>query len=705
MNLPSLKSLSVLCAFAVILLAFTVRIHLLGAQSLWHDEGNSYVQATRSFSDIATNAALDIHPPGYYWLLAIWRALTGDSEFALRSFSALVSTLTVAFTFALGKKLYGTFAGIAAALFVALNTFSIYYAQEARMYALLGLWAAAGMWAFVNFFSTRQDTTVQQQTFSLSSLSLLAGRGLGRGVNGWGIALALINAAGLWTNYAYPFVMLAQGVMALAWFIVEYRSSPNSPSPLLWRGGWGVRFFSYIALNLLTILLFLPWLPTAFDRLLTWPNTGEIISSEQALTTIFGWLSFGVTYQASGATFGIVAFLLLFGLLLANIPITPASSIHNSESVSTPPLRWRGGGRGEGLTSWWAMLLPVVWVIIPVGIFMARGLFREANLKLLLPAQIGLALWLARGVWVLWEGKITRVKAKRALPLQTRMSILRLAGVLSLLWLALALVAGLNPLYTSAAFQRDDYRAIVAQISADARAGDAIILDAPNQQEVFDYYYKGDAPVYPLPEGLGGNNDATLAAVTAIIERHERVFAVFWGEAERDPQRIVEATLSAQSFKAGDDWYGDVRLVRYIMPADEYPITGEADIQFGDHITLQRYALNAGSFQAGDVVQVQLQWTTDAPLDTRYVVTVQLLDPDGTLATQHDGEPGGGLAPTTTWTAGDTISDNHALVLPDNLTQVNYTLIIGLYDQNNPSVRLPVGAADSATLRTITINR
>ena len=221
---------------------------------------------------------------------------------------------------------------------------------------------------------------------------------------------------------------------------------------------------------------------------------------------------------------------------------------------------------------------------------------------------------------------------------------------------------------------------------------------------MFDYYYQGDATVYPLPAGLGGDDDATYAAVTQIIAEHDRVFAVLWGEAERDPQRIVESTLSAQTFKAGDEWYGDVRLVRYVMPADEYPIAVDEPVQFGEHITLESFALNADTFEAGDVLQVQLNWTTDAHLQARYVVTVQLLNPDGSLATQHDGEPGGGLALTTTWEAGEVVVDNHALVLPNDLTQTHYTLIIGLYDSNNPSVRVPVGDADSAQLYSITIH-
>ena len=36
----------------ILLVAAAVRFHLLGAQSFWHDEGNSYIQATRSFSQL-----------------------------------------------------------------------------------------------------------------------------------------------------------------------------------------------------------------------------------------------------------------------------------------------------------------------------------------------------------------------------------------------------------------------------------------------------------------------------------------------------------------------------------------------------------------------------------------------------------------------------------------------------------------------------
>ncbi|MBC7810841.1 MAG: glycosyltransferase family 39 protein [Burkholderiales bacterium] len=647
------------------MVAAGLRFHLLGAQSLWNDEGSSYVQATRSLSDIAIHAARDIHPPGYYWLLSIWRTLTGDSEFALRSLSVFVSVLSVALTFALGKRLYNSAAGLLAAAFVTVNTFSIFYAQEARMYALLTLWGAAAMWAFLLF--TQRPTPRRT------------------------LALAILNAAGLWTQYAYPFVMLTQGVLFVVWLIGEKThrrgaEGQGNRGKTYHKGtkGQGYKentlFFEwkslifYIAANVLTIALFAAWLPNALHQITSWPNTGEGAPYEQALSVIAGWLTFGLTYAVGGQTSWIAVawFVLLFGLLI-------------------PRNDRRAGTR-------WALLVPVVWAVVSVGLFIAMGLFREGNLKLLLPAQIAVALWLARGIWVLatWDvGDARRSAAVRYAP--------RLAAIAGAFGLLVNMGADLNALYHDADFQRDDYRAIVSAITADATSNSAIVLDAPNQEEVFRYYYSADYPVYTLPPGLGGDDDETRAAVRQIIADYERVFVVFWGEAERDPNRVVETTLDAEAYEAGNTWYGDVRLARYVSPA-ELTETVEAGARFGDSIVLERYALSATTLAAGDVLQLRLDWHTDEALDTRYKVFVQLLAPDGLLAAQRDSEPGGGLALTTTWPAVDLILDRHALTIPHDLpASPHYSLIVGLYNLDDPQARLSVGDSDYLELAEIEI--
>ncbi|HLV36472.1 MAG TPA: glycosyltransferase family 39 protein [Spirillospora sp.] len=653
---------------SLLLLAFVVRFQLLDAQSLWNDEGNSYVQATRALTEIPVHAARDIHPPGYYWLLHLWRIFTGDTEFALRSLSAFGSVLAVAFSFALGRRLYGAAAGLSAALFVTLNTFQIHYAQEARMYALLALWGVAGMWALVRFLTSPPPEKTR-----------------------WALALALINTAGLWTQYAYPFVMLAQGMVFVVWWVERVAAAARTQAspppgqtqesvgsqaaevPLRDAAGFGTSALSLYALaNLLTLVLYLPWLPTAWNSLTTWPSTGQPAPLSEMLGVIVGWFTLGMTASVTDASWVAVGmFLLLFGLRVAH------------------PVR-----------SLWRLILPVAWAALPVGLFLALGLFREGNLKLLLPAQIGFALWLGRGVWALWETPHRRGGVQQH---GSRVRwLFRAAALIAVLGLGVNLWRGLEPLYHHPAFQRDDYRRIVSDITADLRPGDAIILDAPNQEEVFDYYYAGDAPVYPLPPGLGGNDAETQAAVEQIIANHERMFVVFWGEAERDPNRVVETTLSTQAFEADSQWYGDVRLVRYASPV-EPAIAHTGSAQFGQAITLEGYTLSSPTVRPGDVLQVRLDWRTDTKLDTRYKVFVQLLDEEGRLAAQRDSEPGSGLALTTTWQPGAVIKDHHALIIPDNLSPANYTLIIGLYDADDPQQRLQVGDADHLILSRIVV--
>lgn len=641
-------------SLCIVFLAALVRFHDLGAQSLWNDEGNSYVQATRSFADIAANAARDIHPPGYYWLLALWSALTGNSEFSLRSLSAFASILTVAFTYAIGKRIFSPLAGLAAALFVALNTFSIYYAQEARMYALLALWSAASMWALAGFV----------QSSSVGA----ARRGAPTGTVKWALALALFNTAGLWTQYAYPFVMLAQGVAFVVWIVPNIAGaqrptgiSVGHDAPLQNRTRL---LIYYIAANLLTIALYLPWLPTAIERVTSWPNTGEPTPFNAVLGMILGWFTLGITYSVSdGSWVAVGLFLLVFGL------------------------------RARRKTWQWG-ILPFAWTALPVAVFLALGLFRESNLKFLLPSQIGFALLMGRGVWALWT---LDIPARPALA----KNVPKLAAVAGFLGIFATLWAGLTPLYRD--FQRADYRGIASSISMNLQPDDAIILDAPNQEEVFRYYYRGAAPVYPLPPGLGGNDDETRQLVRQVIANHRRIFVLFWGETERDPNRVVESTLDSESYEARSDWYGDVRLVRYVTPIEPV-IVRKSGARFGESVTLESYALSADSVEPGDVLQIRLTWRTDAPLETRYKVFAQLLDSDGVLVAQRDSEPVGGLALTTTWKVSEPIIDNHALLLPNNLSPANYTLIIGLYNVDNPQERLPVGEADYLNLSEISVS-
>jgi hypothetical protein len=261
--------------------------------------------------------------------------------------------------------------------------------------------------------------------------------------------------------------------------------------------------------------------------------------------------------------------------------------------------------------------------------------------------------------------------------------------------LLIALGGAVPAVYTAPEFQRDDYRGIVAAISRDPQPDIAVILNAPGQQEAFEYYARGRFDVALLPVGMTPDEDATRAAVNALIAGDSRLYAVLWGTDERDPRGIVEDALNQGAFQIDDRWFGSVRLVRYVTP-----LTGgssqSSGARFGESIVLTGFTLSSDSVVPGDALQLRLEWRPDTALDTRYKVFVQLLNSDGTLAAQRDSEPGGGRLPTVTWEAGTAVIDNHALLIPEDLPAGEYTLIIGLYAADDPQARLPVSTGGDA---------
>ena len=129
----------------LILVAFFLRLYHLDFQSLWRDE----VDAIRFSSDPfltfdSLQATFNIltqqghNGPLYFIFLRGWRAVVGDSEFALRYFSVIPGVLTVVLIDRLAQLLkLPAAAGSLGALLVATSPYFIWYAQEVKMYTWL----------------------------------------------------------------------------------------------------------------------------------------------------------------------------------------------------------------------------------------------------------------------------------------------------------------------------------------------------------------------------------------------------------------------------------------------------------------------------------------------------------------------------------------------------------------------------------------
>lgn len=134
---------------ALVILAAALRFAFLGDHSLWVDELFSLMYAKLSPGELLTQVSQnDNHPPLYYLLLSFWIRLAGESEFAIRSLSAVFGILAVAVTYALGRLLFDRKVALGAALLLAVAKFAIYYSQEARMYSLLMFLAPLSAYTF-----------------------------------------------------------------------------------------------------------------------------------------------------------------------------------------------------------------------------------------------------------------------------------------------------------------------------------------------------------------------------------------------------------------------------------------------------------------------------------------------------------------------------------------------------------------------------
>ena len=131
-----------------------LRVFLLGNKGMWLDETFSVWLANHSVADMLQwIVRIDQHPPLYYLLLHYWIALNGDTPYYVRLLSVLFGAGTIPIIYLIGKRMSGVVMGLAAAVFLALSLFNIYFAQETRMYTLLTFNAAVAIYALVRLLT------------------------------------------------------------------------------------------------------------------------------------------------------------------------------------------------------------------------------------------------------------------------------------------------------------------------------------------------------------------------------------------------------------------------------------------------------------------------------------------------------------------------------------------------------------------------
>jgi len=226
------------------------------------------------------------------------------------------------------------------------------------------------------------------------------------------------------------------------------------------------------------------------------------------------------------------------------------------------------------------------------------------------------------------------------------------------------------------------FRNVARFLEAVSLPGDGLVLNASEQVGIMSYYYRGQLPYYPLPEGPTVEEGATEAQVQGIMAGHDRVHALFWGAEERDPHGLIEGWLDQYGHKATERHFGNLRLVLYTSDgrttsATERYLDG---VRLGDGIELTAYRLSEDALEPGGILRLTLYWQALGQMDQDYTVFTHLIDSSNRIWAQHDSQPQGGQHPTSHWVEGEVVVDEYELILADDVLPGEYQIEVGMYD-------------------------
>lgn len=659
-----------------------LRLNGLGAQSLWFDEADVVMQAQGSAWSLLRNiGAAGQNGPLYTLFLHVWTALFGVSEVAVRLPSALASIATIPLIYAVGRALHGPKLGLYTAGVITVAPYQQWYAQEAKMYAL-----------------------VVCATLASTYLFLLALRTDRRAL--W-IAYIIVTTLALYLHVTAVLVLAAQ----LAYFVFSAFTARGQRQR--WRG--------WLALAALTV----PYLPLALwegrfmlGNTVTWHRPIDLLDFLRVLLT-----KFAVNRADAGAELRgrwLFAALAGFGAL---------------------PLAWRHAPWSPpAFSPLRRALLLLLLLALPVTVFylvtLARPLFSDRYLIVVTPALYllvaGGILALERFVRPLGWLAIVAILTTVWTPLQTTSAASQAQAEKEDWRGAYQLIAEhLHPrdliivqpgyLYTTL-----DYYRLRQPEQSRLRQTPLLTLpaeytDGTFEQRRLDLFLQeqtagfervwlvlsSDRPTLADADGCARSAPATSGSTS------DRLAAIDPRDQVRDWYCYNARLISDRQFNGV--WTG---LYVYSQPfgAPYYPpAPGQANVSFDGRATLVGYSYDLYPDESAvrDVIPLVLRWTFPNAQVRLFDLRWRLLDERG-VTVASGAEPIFGGKPLRRWedqSKGRIWWDYHDLQLPSSVPNGQYQLMVEAVERDRSATPLPAQTAgqllpgNAVTLGWITVQR
>ena len=600
-----------------LLLGFALRLYRLGGESLWYDETVSAYLATQPITDLIAHTARDIHPPAYYLLLHAWQLISAPSvafglEYLYAWPSLCLDMLVVALTYPITKRAFGNTAARWALALALLHPAQIWFAQEVRMYALGAFCLMLTLWAVTPLLV---DHEPKQTSITIPRITLML----------YPTAAIL----GLYTLYYFVFWLL-----------------PLNIAVLLYIGYKGRAIRTWIALQFIVLIGWLPWMPIFTRQVLTppvptwrvpWQNTLEVLqASSDALAAL--WVGHLPPFDVSWPW--------AVGILLVGAALYRYTKVNPAKEYSL----WLMLGFGPPL------LLIVISLIGP-PIFHVRYVSTYAPLFVILLAAL-----------------LANLR-----PAQTIVPVVIIVAASSL---------SLNQLWNSPRNAADDHRTAVATLAQQWRSGDAIVVNAGWAYTALSVYWptelaspnasrppaianlarltpaaidaeasSGATPTiyrsgsidgvptlgWELPESdfFAISPQDTFDALTLIAQTHQRIWHYRIYDTVSDPNGVIRQWLSehtTQEFTQSIPGRDYLLLEAYVTEAaGATPTEQPTSIDFLELSLGIVGTAFPSTLPAGETLYVNINWQTSKEFEpSNAALSLRLLDASGRTVSQYD---------------------------------------------------------------------
>jgi mannosyltransferase len=218
----------------------------LSSNAIGWDEPFSIYHAQLDVSQICRILATGNNPPLYELFLHFWIDLFGIGEFAVRFPSLIFSSVTAVVLFLIGQKFFNHRIGITAGLIFIFSNYHIFFAHEARVYALFGMLTALSIYLFLSL-SIKEKISVKNL-----------------------LPLLVVNAVLIYSHY-FGFVIL----ILQTFFVFSSQNLRQKLSK------------SYLIYTLVIIVIYLPNIKVLISRFMESTSKGTWVKAPNDLESLY----------------------------------------------------------------------------------------------------------------------------------------------------------------------------------------------------------------------------------------------------------------------------------------------------------------------------------------------------------------------------------------------------------------------------------